>query len=89
MYLLDTNVVSELRKAKSGKADRNVVAWAMAVPPGDLFVSAITVLEKGEPCHALRQVKGVNSSVRIPSLIACSARSAIPKSPMSLTRMKS
>lgn len=45
MYLLDTNVVSELRKAKSGKADRNVLAWAKGVSPGDLFISAITVLE--------------------------------------------
>jgi len=45
MYLLDTNVVSELRKAKAGKADRNVVAWAKTVSAGDLFISAITVLE--------------------------------------------
>ncbi|MCI5123488.1 MAG: VapC toxin family PIN domain ribonuclease, partial [Candidatus Electrothrix sp. AR5] len=28
MYLLDTNVVSELRKAKSGRIDRNVQKWA-------------------------------------------------------------
>ncbi len=45
MYLLDTNVVSELRKAKSGKADPNVVAWAQPIPVGSLFLSAITVLE--------------------------------------------
>ena len=45
MYLLDTNVVSELRKAQSGKADANVVAWAASVPAGGLFISAITVLE--------------------------------------------
>ena len=45
MYLLDTNVVSQLRKAKSGKADANVVAWAASVPAGGLFISAITVLE--------------------------------------------
>jgi toxin FitB len=45
MYLLDTNVVSELRKAKAGKADRHVVAWAGSVPPGSLYLSAITVLE--------------------------------------------
>ncbi len=45
MYLLDTNVVSELRKAKSGKADANVVAWAQPIPVGSLFLSAITVLE--------------------------------------------
>ena len=45
MYLLDTNVVSELRKAKSGKADARVTAWASGVPASELFLSAISVLE--------------------------------------------
>jgi toxin FitB len=45
MYVLDTNVVSELRKARAGKADRHVVAWASGVPAGHLYLSAITVLE--------------------------------------------
>lgn len=45
MYLLDTNVVSELRKAKSGKADHHVVAWAASMANSSLFISAITVLE--------------------------------------------
>lgn len=45
MFVLDTNVVSELRKAKAGKADRNVAAWASSVPADVLFVSAITGLE--------------------------------------------
>lgn len=45
MYLLDTNVVSELRKAKTGKADRNVLSWAKNVPSGRLFLSVISVLE--------------------------------------------
>jgi len=45
MYLLDTNVVSELRKAKAGRADPNVTAWASGVPYGGLFISAITILE--------------------------------------------
>ena len=43
MFLLDTNVVSELRK--TGKADKNVVAWAADQPTARLFLSAITVLE--------------------------------------------
>lgn len=43
MYLLDTNVVSELRKA--GKADKNVSAWAASVSAASLFLSAITILE--------------------------------------------
>lgn len=45
MFILDTNVVSELRKAKTGKADANVVAWAAAQEPSTLFLSAITLLE--------------------------------------------
>jgi toxin FitB len=45
MYVLDTNVVSELRKAKAGKADPKVTAWARAVPASHLYVSAVTVLE--------------------------------------------
>lgn len=45
MFILDTNVVSELRKAKSGQADQNVTAWAASVPAVRLFLSVITVLE--------------------------------------------
>jgi len=45
MYLLDTNIVSELRKAKSGKADKNVVAWANSVSASSLFLSVISILE--------------------------------------------
>ncbi|MGE4409613.1 MAG: type II toxin-antitoxin system VapC family toxin [Sphingobium sp.] len=45
MYLLDTNVVSELRKVRLGKADPHVAAWADGVDASDLFVSAITILE--------------------------------------------
>ncbi|SRR5579883_887074 len=45
MYLLDTNVVSELRKAKSGKSNKNVVAWAKNISPSSLFLSVITILE--------------------------------------------
>jgi predicted nucleic acid-binding protein len=45
MYLLDTNVVSELRKGKTGKAHRNVSAWAKSVSVSTLFLSAISILE--------------------------------------------
>jgi hypothetical protein len=45
MYLLDTNVVSELRKAKSGKIDRHVKAWTASVDTASMFLSVITVLE--------------------------------------------
>ena len=45
MYLLDTNVLSELRKVRAGKADARVAAWADSVDTPDLFLSAITILE--------------------------------------------
>ena len=45
MFLLDTNVVSELRKAGSRRADPNVVAWAEGVTPSRLWISAISILE--------------------------------------------
>ena len=45
MFVLDTNVVSELRKVRLGKADANVAAWAQSVDAADLFVSAITIME--------------------------------------------
>jgi hypothetical protein len=45
MYLLDTNVISELRKAASGKASKQVVAWASNVSASSLFISAISILE--------------------------------------------
>ena len=45
MYVLDTNVLSELRKVRLGKADANVAAWAESVDAADLFVSAITLME--------------------------------------------
>ena len=45
MYLLDTHVVSELRKARSGKANRGVERWADAVEAAELFVLVITVQE--------------------------------------------
>lgn len=44
-YLLDTNVVSELRRANAGKADPRVTAWAESVPVASLFLSVITMLE--------------------------------------------
>lgn len=42
MYLLDTNVISELRKPQ---ADARVVAWAKSVIAPRMFISAITLKE--------------------------------------------
>src|SRR5215475_4860222 len=43
MYILDTNVISELRKGK--KAERRVRMWAQALPAANLYLSVVSVLE--------------------------------------------
>lgn len=43
MFLIDTNVVSELRRPE--RADANVVAWMAAADTASLYLSAISVLE--------------------------------------------
>ncbi|AJC82680.1 MULTISPECIES: type II toxin-antitoxin system VapC family toxin [Rhizobium] len=45
MLLLDTNVVSELRKVASGKADPNVVVWNETVDPAETFISSVVLHE--------------------------------------------
>jgi predicted nucleic acid-binding protein len=44
-YLLDTNVISELRKVGDGKADGNVTNWVGARASDEMCISAITILE--------------------------------------------
>ena len=43
MFVLDTNVVSELRRPE--KASPKAVAWSLSLPLASFFLSAITVLE--------------------------------------------
>jgi predicted nucleic acid-binding protein len=43
MFLLDTNVISELRRPE--RANKNVVAWASTIPAASFFLSAISILE--------------------------------------------
>lgn len=45
MFILDTSVVSELRKIRLGRADAHVAQWADSVESVDLFLSSITVQE--------------------------------------------
>lgn len=45
MFLLDTNVVSEMRKYGSGRADANVIAWVRSVTEPSLYISVIIVQE--------------------------------------------
>ena len=45
MLLLDTNVVSELRKVASGRAHPNVVVWNETVDPAETFISSVVLHE--------------------------------------------
>ena len=45
MFLLDTNVISELRKARAGKCDPNVLNWAAGIDARLMFLSVITIHE--------------------------------------------
>jgi predicted nucleic acid-binding protein len=43
MFLLDTNVISELRRPE--RANKNVVTWASTIPAGSFFLSVISIFE--------------------------------------------
>lgn len=45
MYLLDTGVVLELRKAKAGRTDPGLAGWAAGISRQSLFLSALSLLE--------------------------------------------
>ena len=45
MYLLDTGVVLELRKARAGHSDPGLAAWAAGIARQKLFISALNLLE--------------------------------------------
>ena len=45
MYLIDTNVVSELRRSKSRKPDPRVVAWIGSVPATSTYLFVVSAFE--------------------------------------------
>jgi len=64
MFLLDTNVVSELRQGKP-KQSPEVLAWASTQPSSQLFLSAISLLELELGVQSLeRRVPPQGSSLR-------------------------
>jgi toxin FitB len=52
VYLLDTNVLSELRRRRPHGA---VVAWLRTVPDSDLYVSAVTIRERQAGAELTRE----------------------------------
>lgn len=55
MYLLDTGIVAELRKARAGQTDPGLAAWASGVPRQNMFISALTLLELGNGAARLER----------------------------------
>ena len=45
MFLLDTNVISELRKLGDGKTDARVTPWVSARDASSFYISALTLME--------------------------------------------
>ena len=45
MFLLDTNVISELRKVGDGRADARVTAWVSGRDASSFYISALTLME--------------------------------------------
>jgi predicted nucleic acid-binding protein len=45
MFLIDTNVISESRKVRSGRAAPGVVSWLKTADPNTTFISAMTLFE--------------------------------------------
>lgn len=59
MYLLDTNVVSELRRPRPHGA---VVAWLQQIADKDLFISAVTLAELQSGVELVRENDAVKAS---------------------------
>ena len=45
MFLIDTNVISESRKVRSGRAAQEVVAWLNETDPSTTFISSMSLFE--------------------------------------------
>lgn len=52
-YLIDTNVISELRKGE--RADPDVVAWFAGLADGEVFLSALTLGEIRRGIESIRR----------------------------------
>ena len=64
MYLLDTNVISELRQGKPNQSPE-MRKWAASQPVNQLFLSAVTILELEKGVLALeRRTPPQGSAIR-------------------------
>lgn len=73
MFLLDTNILSEIRKISQGKADPALARWTRTVDFDRCYLSVITLLEieqgilrvqhRGDEAQFLRLQKWLNETV--------------------------
>jgi len=64
MYLLDSMVVRELRRARTAPADPGLLAWAGGVPRQELFLSAQSLLDlQDEAASAMRHDKASGAAL--------------------------
>ncbi len=65
MFLLDTPIVYELRKARTGGAEAGLTAWASGVARERLFLSAISLVElETSAAEAARRDKAAGAVLR-------------------------
>jgi len=65
MYLLDTPIVLELRKARAGRADPGLAAWAAGVARERLFLSAWSLVElEGMAARTARTDRSAGAALR-------------------------
>ena len=79
MFVLDTNVISELRQGKPSQSSE-VRAWAAAQPASRLFLSAITILELEKGVQALERRTPPHGSALRAWLAGVRAEVAMPPS---------
>jgi predicted nucleic acid-binding protein len=60
MYLLDTNVISELRRPRPNRA---VLAWVSSVAPDQVFLSAVTIGELQAGVENIKQQDATRAAV--------------------------
>jgi len=55
MYLLDTPILLELRKAKAGQTDPGLATWGASTPRERLFLSALSLIEVENSAAAIER----------------------------------
>ena len=75
MFLLDTNVVSELRKVGDGRADARVTTWISEQDAASFYISALTLMELEIRYPAHRTARhGAGRTAAVLDGSACPAR---------------